>query len=91
MPGSRLVEKNIIKRLPLTQGWVTIPLEPYKVVVDEDFFLGIKYLPEYSDHEKYIFSYGAALGGSMYSRKVSLGDWERFVGGSIAAYVTVRQ
>ncbi|MDO6391014.1 carboxypeptidase-like regulatory domain-containing protein [Pontibacter sp. BT731] len=91
MPGERLVEKSIIRRLPLTQGWVTIPLEQYGLVVDEDFFLGIEYLPDYSKHEKYIFTYGAALGGSFYSRKASLGDWKKGVGGRLAAYVTVRQ
>jgi hypothetical protein len=91
MPGERLIEKSIIKRLPLTQGWVTIPLEQYGLVVEEDFFMGIEYLPEYSNHEKYIFIYGAALGGSVYSRKASLGDWEKGVGGRLAAYVTVRQ
>lgn len=91
MPGERLIEKSIISQLPLTQGWVTIPLEHYGLVVDEDFFLGIEYLPEYSNHEKYIFSYGAALGGSFYSRKASLGDWEKAIGGRLAAYITVRQ
>ena len=91
LPGERLVEKSIIKRLPLTQGWVTVPLEDYSLVVNEDFFLGIEYLPEYSQHEKYIFIYGAALGGSFYSRKASLGAWEKGVGGRLAAYVTVRQ
>lgn len=91
MPGERLVEKSIIKRLPLTQGWVTVPLEQYDLVMDENFYLGIEYLPEHSNHEKYIFIYGAALGGSVYSRKVSLGDWKREIGGRIAAYVTVRQ
>lgn len=91
MPGERLIEKSIIKRLPLTQGWVTIPLEQYGLVVEEDFFMGIEYLPEYSNHETYIFIYGAALGGSVYSRKASLGDWEKGVGGRLAAYVTVRQ
>lgn len=91
LPGERLIEKSIIRRLPLTKGWVTIPLEHYALVVDEDFFLGIEYLPEHSDHEKYIFIYGAALGGSVYSRKASLGEWERGIGGRLAAYVTVRQ
>ncbi|WP_299990462.1 carboxypeptidase-like regulatory domain-containing protein [uncultured Pontibacter sp.] len=91
MPGERLIEKSIIRRLPLTKGWVTVPLEQYGLVVDEDFFLGIEYLPEYSNHEKYIFIYGCALGGSFYSRKASLADWEKGVGGRLAAYVTVRQ
>ncbi|SIT75173.1 carboxypeptidase-like regulatory domain-containing protein [Pontibacter indicus] len=91
LPGERLVEKSIIRRLPLTQGWVTVPLEAYGLVVNEDFFLGIEYLPEYSNHEKYIFIYGAALGGSFYSRKASLGAWEKGIGGRLAAYVTVRQ
>jgi hypothetical protein len=91
MPGERLIEKSIVRRLSLKQGWVTIPLEVFEIIVDEDFYLGIEYLPDSSHTEKFMFSYGAAIGGSIFSREVSLGTWEKGVGGRLAAYVTVRQ
>jgi hypothetical protein len=37
MPGERLIEKSIVRRLSLKQGWVTIPLEVFEIIVDEDF------------------------------------------------------
>lgn len=92
-PAQRLVEKSIIKRLPLDQGqgWTTIDLEPYGIYLAKDFFIIFEYLPDSSYKEKYLFSYGGALGGRALTRQVSLGDWEKVAGATIAAYVTVRQ
>lgn len=91
MPGQRIVEKSIIKRLPMKEGWVTIDLEDYNITVAEDFFIGFEYLPDPSHKEKYLFAFGAAFGGSYFTRKVSLGDWEKGIGARLASYVTVRQ
>lgn len=91
LPGERIVEKSIIKRLPLDKGWVTIDLEPYNIAIDEDFFIGYEYLPDPSHQEKYLFTFGGAFGGSHYMRKVSLGEWKKGIGARQAAYVTVRQ
>jgi len=90
-PGQRLVEKSIIKRLPLTKGWVAVDLEKYKIYVDDDFFIGFEYLPDSRNTEKFLFFYGAVLGGSIYARNVSLGEWRTTAGGRLSAYVTVRQ
>ncbi|WP_162427150.1 carboxypeptidase-like regulatory domain-containing protein [Pontibacter pudoricolor] len=91
MPGERIVEKSIIKRLPMNQGWVTINLEECNITVDKDFFIGFEYLPDPSHKEKYLFSFGAAFGGSYYTRKVSLGEWDKGIGARLASYVTARQ
>ncbi|WP_242921717.1 carboxypeptidase-like regulatory domain-containing protein [Pontibacter liquoris] len=90
-PGSRIVEKSIVQRLPLTKGWVTIDLQPYGIFVDDDFFIGFEYLPDKQQTEKFLFFYGAVLGGSIYARNVSLGAWRQTAGGRLSAYVTVRQ
>lgn len=90
-PGKRIVEKSIIKRLPLRKGWVTVDLEQYNIIMDKDFFISFEYLPDSSHKEKFLFIYGGALGGSYYSRNVSLADWEKGYGARMAAYVTVRQ
>lgn len=91
MPGERIVEKSIIKRLPLNVGWVTINLEDYNITVAEDFFIGFEYLPDPSHTEKFLFSFGGAFGGSHFMRNVSLGEWKKGIGARQAAYVTVRQ
>ncbi|MFT2008735.1 carboxypeptidase-like regulatory domain-containing protein [Pontibacter sp. 13R65] len=90
-PGDRIVEKSIIRRLPLTSGWVTVDLEQYNIVIEKDFFISFEYLPDPNYNEKFLFYYGGALGGNYYSRNVSLGNWKKGNGARIAAYVTVRQ
>jgi len=91
MPGGRIAEKSIIKRLPLKEGWVSVNLEDYNITVEKDFFIGFEYLPDPNHKDKYLFAFGAVFGGSYFTRKVSLGDWEKGVGGKLSAYVTVRQ
>ncbi len=91
LPGQRIIEKSIIKRLPLKQGWVTINLEDYNITVDKDFFIGFEYLPDPNHKEPYLFTFGGAFGGNHFMRKVSLGEWKKGYGARQAAYVTVRQ
>ncbi|GAA4435165.1 hypothetical protein GCM10023188_26950 [Pontibacter saemangeumensis] len=89
--AQRLVEKSIIQRLPLDKGWVTVDLQPYGILVDDDFYIGFEYLPDSRQTEKFLFFYGAVLGGHIFARNVSLGEWRSTAGGQLSAYVTVRQ
>lgn len=91
MPGNRIIEKSIIKSLPMDKGWVTINLEEYNITVGDDFYIGFECLPDPGHREKILFTYGAAFGGSLYSRSISLGEWQKFSFGRLAAYVAVRQ
>ncbi|MEJ8757375.1 carboxypeptidase-like regulatory domain-containing protein [Pontibacter sp. H259] len=90
-PGERLVEKSIIKRLPMRKGWVTIDLADYAIVVDKDFFIGFEYLPDPSHKGEFMFTYGGDIGGFHHNRKASLGKWEKGTGVQLASYITVRQ
>lgn len=90
LPGERLVEKSIVQRLTTQDGWISINLQPYDIYTEEDFYLGIEYLPT-AGVDKFAISLGGKLGGSSYTRKSSLGSWEKFVGASLSGYVTVRQ
>ncbi|TPE42609.1 carboxypeptidase-like regulatory domain-containing protein [Pontibacter mangrovi] len=89
-PGERLLEERVVQRLSTSEGWVSIDLQPFAVYTDEDFFLGIEYLPATGADRRSIML-GAKLGGSSFSRKASLGNWEEFVGASLSGYVLVRQ
>ncbi|SFH25015.1 carboxypeptidase-like regulatory domain-containing protein [Pontibacter chinhatensis] len=90
LPGDRLVEQPIVRRFSTKEGWLTVDLEPFGIHTDEDFFLGIEYLPA-TGSDRLAIMLGGKLGGSSYSRKASLGSWEKFVGASLSGYVTVRQ
>jgi hypothetical protein len=45
MPTKRLVEKLIIKRIPVKQGWLVFDLKDYDIVLDQDFYIGFEFLP----------------------------------------------
>ncbi|WP_276498188.1 carboxypeptidase-like regulatory domain-containing protein [Pontibacter litorisediminis] len=90
LPGERLVEQRIMQKLSTKQGWISIDLEAFNIHTGEDFFLGIEYLPA-EGVDKSAIMLGGKLGGSSYSRKASLGTWEKFVGASLSGYVTVMQ
>jgi len=90
LPGERLVERSVIVRNPLRIGWLTIDLDPYALILADDFYLGYEFLP----HQRQPiprFLYGGQFGGSAVKRTSSLGTWSRSVGARLSAYVTVRQ
>jgi len=92
-PGSRMVEKSIIVRLPVSKGWHVMDLDKYNIYMQEDFFIGIEFLPNKSNNNRNnSFMYGAKLGGlNGFSRNSSLGKWEKARGAAHSLYVTVRQ
>jgi len=89
-PAERLVERTILVRTAIQNGWLTIDLAPYALTLQTDFYLSFEFLPD-----KHLpvpaFSYGAQFGGAALVRTSSLGTWKREPGASLAAYVTVRQ
>lgn len=62
-PGERLVEKSIVQRLSAKEGWVSINLESFSVYTDDNFFLGIEYLPA-ANTDKFAVTLGGTLGGT---------------------------
>jgi hypothetical protein len=89
-PAERLVERTILVRSTIHNGWLTIDLTPYVLTLHTDFYLGFEFLPD-KQLSVPAFSYGAQLGGAALVRTSSLGTWKREPGASLAAYVTVQQ
>jgi len=90
LPGSRVVEQDILVRSALQNGWLTIDLARYGLTLQQDFYLGFEFFPVAKGPEP-AFSYGARFGGAAVLRNSSLGAWKREPGASLAAYVTVKQ
>ncbi len=90
LPGDRIIDKNILERMSVKKGWLTIDLTDEDIVIDKDFFIGFEFMPE-KKLTKYSLSYGAQVSGSCITRKSSLGTWEKGKGASLSAYVTLRQ
>ena len=98
-PAERLVERTILVRTAIQNGWLTIDLTKYALAMQANFFIGFEFLPGNKPAEPAtkktfaapIFSYGGQFGGAAISRTSSLGAWKRESGASLSAYVTVRQ
>lgn len=89
-PAERLVERTILVRTAIHNGWLTIDLAPYALTLQTDFYLSFEFLPD-KQLPVPAFSYGAQLGGAALVRTSSLGTWKREPGASLTAYVTVQQ
>lgn len=89
-PAERLVERTILVRTAIHNGWLTIDLAPYALTLHTDFYLGFEFLPD-KQLPVPAFSYGAQFGGAALVRTSSLGTWKRESGASLTAYVTVQQ
>lgn len=89
-PEERVVERNILVRTAIRNGWLTIDLAAYALTLQTDFYLGFEFLPD-KQLPVPAFSYGAQFGGAALVRTSSLGTWIRQPGASLTAYVTVRQ
>lgn len=85
VPGSRLVEKSIIRTAVLKNSWFTIDLSDENIYLDEDFVVAFEYLP--SDQNSIVF--GAKLGASdSFFRSSSQGLWRKNTMGGCSIYVT---
>lgn len=89
-PAGRVVERPVLVRTAVRNGWLTLDLAPYALTLQHDFYVGFEFLPD-----KHVpvpaWSYGVQFGGAALVRTSSLGTWKRVPGASLSAYVTVRQ
>lgn len=78
IPGERLVEKSIIQRHAIKEGWLKFDLAPYDIFLSGNVLAAIEFIPETEKDVKQIL-YEVKIGGSSRSfcRKTSLGQWTR--------------
>lgn len=53
VPGQNIVRENIIFRTTQKNGWVRLNLEPYRVVVQNDFFIGLEWIENLEGEETF--------------------------------------
>ena len=80
-PGERIVFENILRKKKIEPGWLQIDLTDHFIYLDEDFFVGIEFIPDFKNPlEVYL---GAILTkGKGYSRRSSHGQWNKLQGAS---------
>ncbi len=77
-PTGRIVEKSIIQKQPIREGWLSFDLTAHHVALQGSFVAAIEFLPETRKNLRPIY-YEVKLGGSSRSfyRRSSLGTWNR--------------
>lgn len=80
-PSEKIVFENIIQKKKIEPGWLQIDLTKHYIYLEEDFFLGVEFLPDFKNpRDVYI---GAILTkGKGYSRRSSQGKWNKLQGAS---------
>ena len=78
LPKERIIEKSILQRHPVKEGWLKFDLPDYNILVKGDVLVALEFIPETGKDVKQIF-YEVKIGGSSKSffRKTSLGQWSR--------------
>lgn len=78
IPKERIIEKSILQRHPVNEGWLTFDLSNYNIHIKGDILISLEFIPETDKEVKQIF-YEVKLGGSSKSffRRTSLGQWTR--------------
>ncbi|MFD1145221.1 alpha/beta hydrolase-fold protein [Larkinella insperata] len=76
-PGERVIEKSIIQRHPIKEGWLTFDLKAYRIFLKGNFLAAIEFIPEADSPPSTPIAYEVKLGGASRSfyRKNSLGRW----------------
>ncbi len=85
MPGKRLIEKNIIRKATIKNGWFRIDLKDEDIYLDEDFVIAFEYLPSAQNAIVFAAKLGAA---DSFLRSSSQGLWRKNLLGGCSIYVT---
>lgn len=80
-PAEKLIFVNIVQKKKIEPGWLQIDLTKHYIHLEEDFFVGVEFIPDFKNPlEVYI---GAILTkGKGYSRRSSQGEWNKLQGAS---------
>ncbi len=78
-PGEMIGHANILVE-GLKDKWNDINLEPYDIIMNDDFFVSIEFLPVEGEIPN-MSAGGVLIGGNRYSRNVSFGTWDKAMGG----------
>ncbi len=75
-PAERAIERSIIQRHPIRNGWLTFELDSRNIYLQGNFVVAIEVIPEPGDAVPQLY-YEVKLGGSSKSfyRRSSLGSW----------------
>ena len=88
LPNETLLKENIIIETDIDSGIVTKDLNPYEIVIDEDFFVAIEWIEDLGPGN--LFFSGGFFGSPLIAREVSQGTWVKVGAASVGMNVEVR-
>ncbi|MEE9364935.1 MAG: carboxypeptidase-like regulatory domain-containing protein [Cellulophaga sp.] len=80
-PGKKIVFKNILIHEKIKKGWLKIDVTKEYIYLEEDFFVGIEFIPNFKKPQQ-VFLGCILTKGKGYQRGNSQGSWTKLNGGS---------
>ena len=80
-PGERIVFENIIEKKFIEPGWMTFDLADYDVYIENDFYVGVEFIPDFKN-KRQVYLGAILTKGKGYSRRSSQGKWNKLQGAS---------
>ncbi len=75
-PTHRLVEKNILQKLPIRYGWLQFDLNDYNLHLKGDVVVSIEFIPTEKKTSRIVYEIKVGGRSKSFTRKSSMGAWE---------------
>lgn len=80
-PGDKIIFQNIIQKKKIETGWLQIDLTPDFIYLEEDFFIGVEFMPNFEKSQD-VYIGAIITKGKGFSRRSSQGKWNKLQGAS---------
>lgn len=80
-PDKKIVFENIVRKKKIEPGWLQIDLTDQYIYLEEDFFVGVEFIPDFKNPLT-VYMGAILTKGKGYSRRSSLGEWNKLQGAS---------
>lgn len=87
-PSEKIVFQNLVQHKRIEPGWIQMDLTEYDIYLEEDFFIGIEFIPDFKRPLE-VWAGGIMTKGGAYSRRNSQGSWIKSSGAAYSINVEI--
>ncbi|MCA0931433.1 carboxypeptidase-like regulatory domain-containing protein [Lutimonas saemankumensis] len=80
-PDEKIVYKHVLKKKKIEQGWLKLDLTKDDLYLEEDFFIGVEFIPNFKSPQE-VFIGAILTKGKGYHKTSSQGTWKKIEGAS---------
>ena len=80
-PDKKIVYKHVLKKKRIEEGWLELDLTKDDLYVEEDFFLGVEFIPNFKNSQE-VFIGAILTKGKGFHKTSSQGTWRKIEGAS---------